>query len=197
MCASCTSPPSWTAPASPAPLPLIVGAQQFKGTDTSLSNATHATGRTGSIVYIHAVARVAEQQRTGNLHFFMIKTQATPNIQHFIYSILLTDNHDKIVFSVIKHIVHLKKKSTRRCRHYITSDRYSPQSPNNIGVSQHFVKKNSVKDHAYNQHIGRLNTNDATDSTFHWQTIITECLEECNKHTVGLFVWSRDHSLST
>ena len=91
----------------PRPLPLIVGAQQFKGTDTSLSNATHATGRTGSIVYIHAVA---EQQRTGNLHFFMIKTQATPNIQHFIYSILLTDNHDKIFFSVIKHIVHLKKK---------------------------------------------------------------------------------------
>ena len=97
-------------PRPPPPLPLIVGAQQFKGTDTSLSNATHATGRTGSIVYIHAVARVAEHQRTGNLHFFMIKTQATPNIQHFIYSILLTDNHDKIFFSVIKHIVHLKKK---------------------------------------------------------------------------------------
>ena len=70
----------------------------------------HATGRTGSIVYIHAVARHAEQQRTGNLHFFMIKTQATPNIQHFIYSILLTDNHDNTFFSVIKHIVHLKKK---------------------------------------------------------------------------------------
>ena len=95
---------------TPPPSPLIVGAQQFKGTDTSLSNATHATGRTGSIVYIHAVARVAEQQRTVNLHLFMIKTQATPNIQHFIYSILLTDNHDKIFFSVIKHIVHFKKK---------------------------------------------------------------------------------------
>ena len=44
---------------------------------------------------------------------------------------------------------------------------FASQSPNNIGVSQHFVKKNSEKEHAYNQHIGRLNTNDAKDSTFH------------------------------
>ena len=73
---------------------------------------------------------------------------------------------------------------------------FASQSPNNIGVSQHFVKKNSEKEHAYNQHKGRLNTNDAKDSTFHWQTIIIECLEVCNKRTVGLFVWSRDHSQS-
>ena len=142
--------------------------------------------------------RGGESRRTTtnrNLHFFMIKTQATPNIQHFIDSILLTDNHNKIIFSVIKYIVHIKK-STRRWRHCITSHRHSPQSPNNIGVSQHFVKKNSEKEHVYNQHIGRLNTNDAKDSTFHWQTIIIECLEVCNKRTVGLFVWSRDHSES-
>ena len=73
----------------------------------------------------------------------------------------------KVTSDFASHTLYILKKSTRRCRHYITSHRYSPQSPNNIGVSQHFVKKNSVKDHAYNQHIGRLNTNDATDSTFH------------------------------
>ena len=93
---------------------------------------------------------------------------------------------------MIKYIVHLKK-STRRWRHCITSHRHSPQSPNNIDVSQHFVKKNSERKHAYNQHIGGLNTNDAKDPTFHWQTIIIEYLEVCNKRIVGLFVWSRDH----
>ena len=74
----------------------------------------HTTERTGSIVYIHAVARAGRgspnNNATGNLHFFMIKTQATPNIQHFIYSILLTDNHNKIIFSVIKYIVHFLKE---------------------------------------------------------------------------------------
>ena len=84
-------------------------------------------------------------------------------------------------------------KSTRRWRHCITSHRHSPQSPNNIDVSQHFVKKKSERKNAYNQHIGRLNTNDAKDSAFHWQTIIIEYLEVCYERTVGLFVWSRDH----
>ena len=89
--------------------------------------------------------------------------------------------------------MYIFKKSTRRWRHCITSHRHSPQSPNNIDISQHFVKKNSERKHAYNQQIGRLNTNDATDSTFHRQTIIIEYLEVCNKRIVGLFVWSRDH----
>ena len=91
--------------------------------------------------------------------------------------------------------MYILKKSTRRWRHCITSHRHSPQSPNNIDVSQHF-KKNSERKHAYNQHIGCLKTNDAKDSTFHWQTIIIEYLEVCNKRIVRLFVWSRDHCQS-
>ena len=50
---------------------------------------------------------------------------------------------------------------------WITAHNHAQRSPYNVHVSLHVIKKKFLEKHGYDQHIGRLNTNNAKDSTFH------------------------------
>ena len=103
-----------TATALPPPLPLIVGAQQLKGTGTSLFNAapyiptrqSRSGRRTTPAVTFHLVYTNSSQLNTSSSN---IKTRNDTSDAKST-AILLTDIHDKIILSVIKLHCTFKKK---------------------------------------------------------------------------------------
>ena len=57
---------------------------------------------------------------------------------------------------------------------YILAHNLAERLPKNEHVTLHFHQKDLPSKHGYQHHTGRLNTNEAKDTTFHLKTIIIE-----------------------